>query len=267
MARLMAGDPAGATGIHEIYARAQAASPAHEAEIERAEWAWTAGRRKEAYQRLLAFARASESGPKRETAARAYAEVALWSLFLGDRAAAAGLAQQALSVPGAPISAAVVVAKFLAAPPAPAAEWAARAGKLFPPNPALAPLRDMALACALLLDKQYQPASAILRKLYDEGAHPPGEEGIPVLLAWTLLETGRYQEAAPLLRLNPVPPATGPTVFTPFYFPRIYYLRGLAAERSGKPQEARDAYRLFLQLSGPDPLAWGEEAKAKAGGG
>jgi hypothetical protein len=41
----------------------------------------------------------------------------------------------------------------------------------------------------------------------------------------------------------------------------------LAAEKSGKPGEAREAYRLFLQLSGPDPLAWGEEAKAKAGGG
>jgi tetratricopeptide (TPR) repeat protein len=191
----------------------------------------------------------------------------MWSLFLGDRAAAAEMARKALSVPGAQIPAAAQVAKFLAAGPAPEAEWAARAGKFFPPNPALAPLRDLALACALLLEKEYQPASGILRKLYDEGAHPPGEEGIPVLLAWTLLETGHYQEAAPLLRSAPVPPVTGATVFTPFYFPRLYYLRGLAAEKSGKPGEAREAYRLFLQLSGPDPLAWGEEAKAKAGGG
>ena len=73
-----------------------------------------------------------------------------------------------------------------------------------------------------------------------------------MMLAWTLIETGRYQEAAPLLRSLPVPPVTGPTVFTPFYFPRIYYLRGLAAEKSGKPQEAREAYRLFAQLSGPE---------------
>ena len=70
-----------------------------------------------------------------------------------------------------------------------------------------------------------------------------------MLLAWTLIETGRYQEAAPLLRSNPVPPATGVTVFTPLYFPRLYYLRGLAAEKSGKPQEAREAYRVFQQLS------------------
>jgi tetratricopeptide (TPR) repeat protein len=267
MARLMTGDASGATQIQERYAQSLTGSPTHAVEIERAEWIWACGRRREAYQRMLEFARAAESNPRREIAARAYAEVAMWSLFLGDRAAAAEMARKALSVPGAQIPAAAQVAKFLAAGPAPEAEWAARAGKFFPPNPALAPLRDLALACALLLEKEYQPASGILRKLYDEGAHPPGEEGIPVLLAWTLLETGHYQEAAPLLRSAPVPPVTGATVFTPFYFPRLYYLRGLAAEKSGKPGEAREAYRLFLQLSGPDPLAWGEEAKAKAGGG
>lgn len=249
MARLMTGDAAGATEIHERYAQSLAGSPTRAVEIERAEWTWTIGRRQEACQRMLAFARAAGSGPQRELAARAYAEVAMWSLFLGDRAAAAEMAQKALAVPGAQISAAALVAKFLAAPPAPAAEWTARVGKLFPPNPGLSPLRDLALACALLLDKHYQPASEILRKLYDEGARPPGEEGIPVLLAWTLIETGRYREAAPLLRPNPVPPATGVTVFTPLYFPRLYYLRGLAAEKSGKPQEAREAYRVFQQLS------------------
>ncbi len=127
----------------------------------------------------------------------------------------------------------------------------------------LAPIRDLALAGALLLDREYQPASEILRKLYGEGARTSVDEGIPVMLAWSLIETGRYQEAAPFLRANPVPPPTGPNVFATFYFPRIYYLRGLLAEKNGKPQEAREAYKLFLQLSGPDALAWGEEGKAK----
>jgi len=267
IARLLTGDTSGATEIHERYAQSLAGSPTHAVEIERAEWTWTIGRRREAFHRMLSLARASESGPERGVAARAYAEVAMWSLLLGDRASAAEMARKALSIPGAQAPAAALVARFLAAPPAPPAEWAARAGKLFPPNPALAEVRDMALACALLLDKDYQPASAILRQLYDQGARPPGEEGIPALLAWTLLETGRVQEAAPLLRSIPVPPVSGPTVFTPFFFPRIFYLRGLAAEKSGQPREAREAYHLFLQLSGPDPLAWGEEAQAKAGGG
>ncbi len=252
MARLMTGDTAGATGIHERYVQALAGTGARVVEIERADWAWTIGRRKEAYRQLLEFARAAESGPKREAAVHAYAQLAMWDLFLGDRAAAGEMAQKALSIPGVPLPAAALVAKFLAAPPASAEEWSARAAKLFPPNPGLAPVRNMALAGALLLDKHYREASTILRELYGEGGQAPGEEGIPAMLAWTLLETGRYQEAEPLLRTLPVPPVSGPTVFTPFYFPRFYYLRGLAAEKSGKPQEAREAYRLFAQLSGPE---------------
>ena len=52
------------------------------------------------------------------------------------------------------------------------------------------------------------------------------------------------------------------SLFAPFYFPRIYYLRGELAEKQGKPSEARANYRLFEQLSGPDPLIWGEEPRA-----
>jgi len=266
MARLMTGDIAGATEIHERYVKSLTGDSIRLADIERAEWTWTTGRRWEAYRRMLAIAHSAESDPRNETAARCYAELAMWSLFLGDRAAAATLAQKAMNLPGGRTSAAAVVAEFLAQPPAPAAEWAARSAKLFP-NPALAPIRDVALAAALLLDKEYQPASEILRKLYGEGVRTPVDEGIPVLLAWTLLETGRYQEAAPLLGANPVPPPTASNVFTTFYFPRLYYLRGRLAEKNGKTQEARDAYKLFLQLSGPDALVWGEERKAEAGGG
>jgi len=50
-----------------------------------------------------------------------------------------------------------------------------------------------------------------------------------------------------------------------FYFPRVYYLRGLEAEKEGKADDARTNYRLFLQLSGPDAMIWGEEKRARAG--
>jgi tetratricopeptide (TPR) repeat protein len=262
MARLMTGDIPGATEIHETYVKALAGNPAHHVEVERGEWTWAIGRRHEAYQQMLANARSLETGTDREAAAHCYADLAMWSLFLGDRAAAAQMAQKAMTVSGAQLSAAAVVARFLAQPPATPAEWTDRAGKLFP-NPTLKPIRDVALVSALLLDKQYQPASEILRKLYDDGTHTPVDEGIPVLLAWTLLETGRYPDAAALLHTNPIPPATGFTVFTTLYFPRFFYLRGVLAEKTGKTQEARDAYKLFLQLSGPDALGWGEEKKAK----
>jgi Flp pilus assembly protein TadD len=261
MARLMTGDIPGATEIHQRYLQALAQVPGRTVEIERAEWQWATGRRKEAYQQILGFAQAQETGAKRDVAARGYAELAMWSLLLGDRAAAAEMAHKALGLPGGPASAAALVAQFLAQPPASAAEWEARAGQRFP-NPALEPLRDPAILCALLLNGEYQPASALLRKFYDEGPRTAIDEGIPVMLAWTLLESGHAPDAAPLLRLNPIPPATGFTVFTSYYFPRLYYLRGLAAAQSGKPQEAREAYQLFLKLSGPDPLAWGEERKA-----
>jgi hypothetical protein len=52
--------------------------------------------------------------------------------------------------------------------------------------------------------------------------------------------------------------------FASFFFPRIYYLRGLAAEKSGRPDAARSDYALFLKLSGSTPLMWGEEKKAAA---
>jgi len=78
------------------------------------------------------------------------------------------------------------------------------------------------------------------------------------------LEIDHSREAAPLLRFIPALNATGLGPFTPFYLPRLFYLRGLAAQREGKRDEARANYGLFLKLSGPDPLMWGEEQKAQA---
>jgi hypothetical protein len=79
-----------------------------------------------------------------------------------------------------------------------------------------------------------------------------------------LIETGQVKDAAPFLRFNPIPQATGIGPFWSLTMPRIFYLRGVAAAAEGKAAEAKDQYRLFLQLSGPDPLLWDEEKKAKA---
>ena len=45
--------------------------------------------------------------------------------------------------------------------------------------------------------------------------------------------------------------------------PRLFYLRGLLAEKEGRRDAARGEYQKFLKLSGPDPLIWGEEKKAQ----
>jgi hypothetical protein len=82
-------------------------------------------------------------------------------------------------------------------------------------------------------------------------------------LAWANLETGHVQEAAALLGSNQPLSERGLTWSTPLHFPRIYYLRAVVAEKQGKPDEARENWRLFRALSGPDPLMWGEEQKAK----
>jgi Tfp pilus assembly protein PilF len=259
MARLMSGDVAGADTLAQQYIQARVAAKDPVADYRKAEWSWVSGRRKSARQLLETFAHGAENGPLREFASRAYSQLAIWSVVLGDRAAAAQLAQKGALLAGPSSAGAAMVARFLAQPPASSSEWSARAERSFP-NASADSLRNIALAYALLLGKQFQPASLLLQQLYD-GSNPAVDPSLPVMLAWTCLETGRASDAAPLLRLNPIPSINGVGLFTPFYFPRIYYLRGLVAERQGKPDEARADYQLFRQLSGPDPMIWGEEQR------
>ena len=106
-------------------------------------------------------------------------------------------------------------------------------------------------AAALLLEETYRNKS------------PTVDGSLPLLLAWSYLEIGRENDAAPLLEWNPIPPPNGMNVFACLYFPRVFYLRALAAEHQKKPDDARRNDRLFVELSGPDPLVWGEERKAQ----
>src|ERR1039458_5197780 len=99
-----------------------------------------------------AFALASESGPLREIASRAYAELAVWSLESGDREGAPNLARKALSIAGPASAGNALVAKFLASPPASASEWEVRAEQQFP-GPAQSAIRNFALTYALLLNR------------------------------------------------------------------------------------------------------------------
>ena len=260
MARLMTGDIAGADGLARRYLDARAVDKDPALDYRKAEWLWVSGRRKEAGAQMETFARTAENGPARELAARAYSALAVWKLMLGDRAAATRMAQQAAAAAGPSSAEIVALARFLTGPPASPAEWATRAGHDFP-GPVRNPVRDLALAYALLVAKEFQPASQALKQIYESADQADGQGALPVLLAWTYLETGRDKEAAPLLRLNPIPATTGTGPLLAFYFPRIYYLRGLAASRAGKRDEAAANYQLFRKLSGPDPLLWGEEQK------
>jgi tetratricopeptide (TPR) repeat protein len=204
------------------------------------EWLWVTGRRQEAYALLQQQVAAAANSP---AVSAGWAELALWSLWLDNRTAAAEMARKSVesAVPASANLAAL--ARFLAQPPASATEWTARAGQAFA-NPTA---RDLALAYALLLAREFAPAADILRRIYE--ANPVHADGsIPIELAWALIETGNTKDAAPLLRLNPIPGPNGPGPFIAFYFPRVFDLRARVLE-GVNPQDAAANRRIFEALS------------------
>jgi tetratricopeptide (TPR) repeat protein len=254
VARIMTGDIAGADDLEKKYIDARAAAHDSSAPFRELQWLWLTGRRTEAYRGLEALALAFEHAaqptnqPTDQTAAsHAYAELAVWSLMKGDRAAAAALAQKAASLATAATGAPAAISRFLAQPSAPAEEWLSRADR-FLPNPAQDILKQQMLAYALLLDGKVKDAAAPLQRLYD-ATGVAINEGLPTLLAWTHIESGDLGSAAPLLKLNPVPPHTGVNTFMPLYFPRIFELRSMVAAKAGKADEAKHDFDLFQKLS------------------
>ncbi|HXA51958.1 MAG TPA: hypothetical protein VNV86_16695, partial [Candidatus Acidoferrum sp.] len=117
IARLYSGDVASADEAAKRYfdARAKANDPI--LAYRQAQWLWLTGRRKDAYKQMQAFADANENTPLRDTSSRAYAEISLWSLMLGDRAAAKQLAEKAVRISSPAARGNAIVAAFLALPP------------------------------------------------------------------------------------------------------------------------------------------------------
>jgi tetratricopeptide (TPR) repeat protein len=248
MARAMTGDPAGAEDLYKQYIVARTKGNDSNAPFKHAEWLWLVGRRKEALAELLAFARTAEARNDRPTASRAYAGIAMWHLMDNDRPAAQEMAQKAIALADKSSAAGAVIARFLAQPSASAEEWETRADH-FVPNGAESTLKNQMLAWALLLDRQFKAAKVPLQRLYDASGSA-SNEGLPVLLAWSDVETGDFTAAAPLLARTPVPPATGISTFMPLWFPRIFELRAAVAEKAGNADEAKKERELFGKLSG-----------------
>ena len=156
----------------------------------------------------------------------------------GDRATATEMAQKAASLASPATAAPALIARFLTQPSAPAAEWQSRAER-FVPNPAQSGIKDEMLAYALLLDGKVKDAAEPLQRIYATSGLSLNDEGLPVLLAWTHLESGDANAAAQLLKLNPVPPPGGVATFMPLYFPKIFELRSQLAAKAGKADEAK----------------------------
>src|SRR5581483_5204601 len=178
LAHLMTGDVAGADAIAQQYFDARTAAKDPMVDYRKAQWQWFSGRRKAACQQMEKLA--ADPNGAREIVAHATADLAMWNLMLGNRDLAAQFSQKAMSATPSSATEAVLT-RFLLQPPAPAAEWEKRADQLAP-NPAQAPIRDLALGYALLFAKDYNAAAPILQRMYDTGNNLAGE-GLPVLLA------------------------------------------------------------------------------------
>jgi hypothetical protein len=181
--------------------------------------------------------------------------------MMGDRGAATQLAAKALRISSPAARGNAIVAAFIALPPVSASEWSVRAEQAFG-GAAQTSIRNFALSYALLMNSEFKPAQLLLKQTFDSGL-PSADEGLPVVLAWTLIETGKPQDAAPLLKFNPIANANGLTPYASLYLPRIFYLRGALAEKEGRTSDAAAEFKKFLALSGDTPLIWGEEKKAR----
>jgi tetratricopeptide (TPR) repeat protein len=100
-----------------------------------------------------------------------------------------------------------------------------------------------------LLARDFPAALPLLVQAYARWT-PGREPGLPVLLAWAYVETGRLQDAGPLLAdRNPLP-ATGVDLATSLWFPRIFLLRAKVFEKQGDAVKARENTRIYRTLSG-----------------
>lgn len=264
-ARLMTGDLKGATELFNRFLSERREAHDPFVEIHAAAWRWQTGSRRQAIQELSDLAARSESVSLPEAASRTNAQAALWLLELGDRAAAAERARKSMAEAGPQTAGIAAVTVLLTQPEAGAAEWESRAGAAFP-HPADAAQRDYALAYALLFAKQFPEAARVLKRIYDRPTSDP-DDGLGVLLGWAYEESGRWQEAEPLLRVNPLPQAGGLPMFQSLYFPRVFYLRGALLEKQGRRDQAIPNYRLFLALAGNEPDIWRERERAAAAAG
>ena len=235
-ARLMTGDIAGADGIYKQYAALRRSGNDPLVDYRQAQWDFLCGRRKKAMESL----RQLGNSP-------ALSQLAIWRLETGNRDGAreaAGRAAALADTPGAARQAALSAS--LLSPKAVEERFSA---------PQDAQARKVVLAYALLFDKQFAAAAPIFRELVNE-ALPSDPAPFPVMLAWTLIETGRVKDSTDLLTPNPLPNPAGDDVLESVAFPRIFQLRSIVLGERRHMEESLGFNQLFLKLAGDVPQIW-----------
>ncbi len=150
-AKFRAGDKPGADSLFAQFrsAREKENPAAGLTELLAADWLYRTGRQPEA----IAALRKLASEP-------AYAQLTIWDLLHGDREQAV---RDAIAIGSKPEGPGVFMARFAAQPSAPAAEWEARAQRVFPASAAA--LRRLALGYALLLDGKREAALPVWEQI------------------------------------------------------------------------------------------------------
>ncbi len=100
-----------------------------------------------------------------------------------------------------------------------------------------------------LLDRRFAEAIPSLKEL-SEAADPVGSDRAGGLLAWALIETGRIQDAAPLLEVYGVPPAGLEDPLVYLVFPREFELRAVVFDKLGRQGEASRMREIYRKLGG-----------------
>jgi tetratricopeptide (TPR) repeat protein len=228
-AHLLTGDIAGAEAIFAEYEATRRAASDPMIGFTRAEWDHLRGKPNEAIHNLESLAGATRI---RDIASLAHSTLTVWLLDAGDRERARQHAAQAIATAGQATAALAAACRFIAGP----------AVGTFPD--------PMVRVYALLLSKSFTAAVPLLREIVARSSPTPTET-TPVLLAWALVETGAFDEAAKYLRSTPVPSVSGQAPFDALIFPRIFYLRAAVAGKKGLKQVAEQNFQLFKALSGP----------------
>ena len=251
-ARLMTGDIAGANQIFAQYRKGRAGQDELSA-FRTAEWRYLTGQRQEAMEDLSRLG-ASANIPAIKSAAEA--QVAIWQLQFGDRTGAKEHATRAAAVQPSPLTA---LTSLLCEETSSVQDLRTRIDRAFP-GVQNAGLRRTAFGYALLLARNFTEAAPVWKEIASEAG--PSDQTSPVLYAWTLVATDRVQEAAPLLRWNPLPQPNSAADFTSLVYPRIFYLRAVLLGREGHKAEAQREYNVFLKLLGGADDIFGEKKRA-----
>jgi Flp pilus assembly protein TadD len=218
-ARLMSGDTPGASALFEKHRAALAGINPSAAAYRAAEWLYLTGH---AATGVEAMSLAASQATQAELKSAAYTQAAIWAAVAHDNANAAKWSDLALHPATNSTFVTAATARFLAQPPASPGEWKQRAETNFKGANA-AGVRNLALGYALLLSKQFPQAATVWKQLYESTT--VSDAAPAYLYGWALLETGHPRDAAPLLRLNPIPSAGFAPSFETLYVPAFFEWR------------------------------------------